>query len=195
MLGLRQRRLLRALRDVDDTKRWAAAKALSDSRDEHTVRRVERLLQSDADEGPRAAAAYVLGFSGNTDVAPRLASVLADPDESVVVRAYAAEALGHLLQHETVVAEVRTAIRGGLRAPEAEVRFWSTFAAGVLGLQETRAYLERLLATDHEEIDGWWSVGEEADWALRLLDGEEDPPLPGPVPVARADGEGVDAGG
>jgi hypothetical protein len=78
---------------------------------------------------------------------------------------------------------VRTAILAGLRDPAVEVRFWSAFAAGVLVLQETRVHLLRLAGSDHEAVEGWWSVAEEADWALRLLDGEEDPPLPGPVPV------------
>jgi hypothetical protein len=57
------------------------------------------------------------------------------------------------------------------------VRFWSAFAAGVLDLQESRPQLERLRA-DKASIEGWWTVGEEAEWALRCLDGEQDPPLP-----------------
>lgn len=177
MIGFRRRRLLRALARGDEARRWEAASELSNA-DPATVRKVERLLQSDADETARGAAAYVLGFCGDADVAPSLARALADPDESVVVRAYAAEALGHLLQYQTVLAEVRAAIRVGLRDPAAEVRFWSAFAAGALELRETRPYLEFLDRTDTEEVDGWWSVGEEADWALRVLDGEEDPPLP-----------------
>ena len=177
MIGFRRRRLVRDLVDGDDARRWEAAKELSDASDARTVRTVQRILQSDGDEGPRAAAAYVLGFSGETEAAHPLARTLADRDEPVLVRAYAAEALGHLLQHETVLADVRTAILGGLRDAEPEVRFWCAFAAGVLGLQESRLHLERLGA-DHETIDGWWSVAEEAGWALRVLDGEEDPPLP-----------------
>jgi HEAT repeat protein len=178
VITLEHRRLVRALADSDERKRWEAAKALSEVRDERTVRRVERVLESNADEEARAAAAYVLGFAGDSDVAPVLARILADRDESVAVRAYVAEALGHLLQHEPVLAEVRLAIRGGLSDPAAEVRFWSTFAAGVLELQETRGILERLADMDHENVEGWWSVAEEASWALRVLDGEADPPLP-----------------
>jgi HEAT repeat protein len=178
VITLEHRRLVRALTDSDERKRWEAAKALSEVRDERTVRRVERVLESNADEEARAAAAYVLGFAGDSDVAPVLARILADREESVAVRAYVAEALGHLLQHEPVLAEVRLAIRGGLSDPAAEVRFWSTFAAGVLELQETRGILERLADMDHENVEGWWSVAEEASWALRVLDGEADPPLP-----------------
>ncbi|TML34119.1 MAG: hypothetical protein E6G24_05565 [Actinobacteria bacterium] len=178
MLGLERRRLIRALVDGDEAERWAAAQALSGRSDRRTVRSVERILEDGGEDAPRAAAAYVLGFSGEIDAAALLARTLADREESVVVRAYAAEALGHLLQYETVLAEVRAAIRGGLRDPAAEVRFWSAFAAGVLGLQETHPHLVHLADTDGNEIAGWWTVAEEAEWALRVLNGEEDPPLP-----------------
>jgi HEAT repeat protein len=178
VIGGKRRRLLRDLVEGDEAMRWAAAQALSGRCDRDTVRSLESILESDDDDGARAVAAYVLGFSGETEAARLLARTLSYRDESVVVRAYAAEALGHLLQYQTVIAEVRTAIRIGLRDPAAEVRFWSAFAAGVLGLQETRAHLVHLADTDGEEIEGWWSVAEEAEWALRVLNGEEDPPLP-----------------
>jgi HEAT repeat protein len=179
---LERRRLLRKLRRGDEAERWHAATALSGTNDPGTIRRLERLLEGGGDDGARAAAAYVLGFSGASEVAASLARVLQDRDESVLVRAYAAEALGHLLQYDTVLAEVRTAILAGLRDPAAEVRFWCAFAAGVLGLAESRPHLERL-RDDQAVVEGWWSVGSEADWALRLLAGEEDPPLPERVPV------------
>lgn len=178
MKTVERRRLVRALANGSERERWQAATALAQEDDPKAVRAVERIFEKSGEEGPRAAAAYVLGFSGDPDLAPSLARVLADPEESVVVRAYAAEALGHLLQHEPVLAEARTAIRVGLRDSAPEVRFWSVFAAGVLGLQETRAYIVHLADTDGEEIEGWWSVAEEAEWALRVLNGEEDPPLP-----------------
>ena len=78
-----------------------------------------------------------------------------------------------------MLAEIRATIVSCLRDPEPEVRFWSVFAAGVLDLQESRPQLERLRA-DEASIEGWWTVGEEAEWALRCLDGEEEPPLPQP---------------
>jgi HEAT repeat protein len=176
--NLERRRLVRALSDRDERKRWEAATALVGLDDPKAVHAVERILQKNGEDGSRAAAAYVLGFSGDADMASSLAGALADPEESDVVRAYSAEALGHLLQHEPVLAEVRTAIRAGLRDSAPEVRFWCLFAAGVLGLQELRAQIVHLADSDGDEIDGWWSVAEEAEWALRVLDGEEDPPLP-----------------
>jgi hypothetical protein len=48
----------------------------------------------------------------------------------------------------------------------------------VLGLLEARPQLQRMAAADDAVVAGWWSVGEEAQWALRVLAGEEDPPLP-----------------
>jgi len=76
-----------------------------------------------------------------------------------------------------VLVDIRTAITLCLRDPEPEVRFWSIFAAGVLDLQESRPQLERL-KEDEASVEGWWTVGQEAEWALRCLDGEEDPALP-----------------
>jgi HEAT repeat protein len=168
------------LKARDEAKRWKAATALSQVDDPRTRRRVERLLESRGHDEGRAAAAYVLGFSGETDVSDVLARRLTDTEESAVVRAHAAEALGHLLQHQPVLAGIRTAIVSCLRDPEPEVRFWSSFAAGVLDLQESRPQLERLKG-DEASIEGWWTVGQEAEWALRCLDGEEDPPLPEPA--------------
>jgi HEAT repeat protein len=178
VIGRKRRQLVRALLDGDEPTRWAAAQALSGHGDRQTVLALERILEGEHEEAPRAAAAYVLGFSEQVDAAPLLARILADPRESAAVRAYAAEALGHLLQFQPVLAQVRTAVRRGLGDSVIEIRFWCAFAAGVLGLQETRPHLERLAATDDEEVEGWWSVAEEADWALQVLDGEEDPPLP-----------------
>ena len=178
MITRERRRLVRALSRGNDRERWEAAMALSRLEDPKTVRAVAKVLEEGADEDARAAAAYVLGFSGGPDAASLLARVLSDRGDGAKVRAYAAEALGHLLQHEPVFAEVRAAIRAGLRDAAPEVRFWCAFAAGVLGLQETRSYLVHLADTDGAEIDGWWSVAEEAEWAMRVLNGEEDPPLP-----------------
>ena len=180
MSSLGRLRLVRALKARDDAKRWKAATALSQVDDPRTLRRVERLLEKRGNDQGRAAAAYVLGFSGETGVSDVLARRLADTDESPVVRAHAAEALGHLLQYQQVIVDIRTAIVSCLRDPEPEVRFWSVFAAGVLNLQESRPQLERLKG-DEAIVEGWWTVGQEAEWALRCLDGEEDPPLPEPA--------------
>jgi HEAT repeat protein len=175
---MRNRRLVRGLKARDETKRWEAATALAQGVDDAgTLRRIERLLEGGGREEGRAVAAYVLGFSGESGASSALARRLADPEESPLVRAHAAEALGHLLQQQAVLADVRTAIGAGLRDAEPEVRFWCAFAVGALGLQESRAQLERLRADD-APVEGWWTVGEEAGWALRCLDGEEDPPLP-----------------
>jgi HEAT repeats len=174
----KRRRLLRALRGRNERARWEAAKELGSIGDGITRSKLERLLESRRDDSARVAAAYVLGFLGETEAAGPLAARLADSEESAEVRAYAAEALGHLLQGAPVLAGVRTAIAAGLRDLDARVRFWCAFAAGVLGLLEARPQLQRLAAADEAVVEGWWSVGEEAQWALRVLAGEEDPPLP-----------------
>lgn len=177
MRSLRYGRLVRRLHASDDAKRYTAMSTLARLDDERALRRVERVLEGRGSDRGRAAAAYVLGFSGERSVAIVLAHRLAAEDESPTVRAHAAEALGHLLQHEAVLAEVRAPIVAGLLDAEPEVRFWCAFAAGALELQESRPRLERLL-DDDAEVDGWWTVAQEADWALRCLDGEVHPPLP-----------------
>ena len=177
MRSLRERRLVRRLSARDEAKRWAAASALAQGADERTVRRLERVLEGTASERGRIAAAYVLGFSGESTVASVLARRLSDRDELPTVRAHAAEALGHLLQFEPVLAESRSAIVASLIDPNPEVRFWCAFAAGALELQESRPRLERLLHDD-AFVEGWWTVRQEAEWALRCLDGEAHPPLP-----------------
>jgi HEAT repeat protein len=175
--ALRRRRLVHGLSARDDARRWAAASELARIRDERALRRVQRVLEGRGSEQGRAAAAYVLGFSGESAFAGVLARRLSDPGESPVVRGHAAEALGHLLQYQPVLAEIRTSIVSALTDPEPEVRFWCAFAAGALGLQESRPRLVRLLA-DEAFVEGWWTIRQEAEWALRCLDGEDHPPLP-----------------
>jgi HEAT repeat protein len=177
-LRLRRRRLLRAQRRGDSDGRGKAATELPSFTPGTTRLRLERLLARGREERARAAAAYALGFLGDLKAVDPLVARLSDLGESTEVRAYAAEALGHLLQEKPVLADARLAITSGLRDPSPDVRFWCAFAAGVLGLAETHPQLEQMAASDGALVEGWWSVGEEATWALRVLAGEEDPPLP-----------------
>ena len=94
MNRLAHRRLVRKLFSRDEAKRNRAATALIDAEDPRATRRIERLLEGRRRAEGRAAAAHVLGFSGETGVAGALVRRLADPEESVTVRAHAAEALG-----------------------------------------------------------------------------------------------------
>src|SRR5919199_5049100 len=175
----KRNRLLEALAGDDDRARWGAARALSGPVGAGLAEELQRLLVEAEDPRGRAAAAYALGFRRDVDSAEALGARLLDVHEDPEVRAYAAEALGHRLQgEEQILAPVRTAIQRGLRDPVPEIRFWSAFAAGVLELREARPLLERLARDDDAELDGWWTVGEEAEWALKLLAGELDAPLP-----------------
>ena len=178
-LWWRRRRLLRRIRRGNEGSRWAAARELSTLKGETTRLRLVRLLTGGREEQSRAAAAYALGFLGDLKAVEPLVETLGNLEEDTEVRAYAAEALGHLLQEKPVLADARLAITTGLRDPSREVRFWCAFSAGVLGLAESRPQLELMAASDDALVEGWWSVGEEATWALRVLGGEEDPPLPG----------------
>ena len=186
-LWWRQRRLLRRIRRGNEGSRWEAARELSTLKGETTRVRLVRLLSSGRGrEETRAAAAYALGFLGDLKAVDPLVETLGNLEESTEVRAYAAEALGHLLQEKPVLADARLAITSGLRDRSPEVRFWCAFSAGVLGLAESRPQLEQMADSDDALVEGWWSVGEEATWALRVLAGEEDPPLPGDGDTRRA---------
>jgi hypothetical protein len=62
----------------------------------------------------------------------------------------------------------RMALISGLDDPKPEVRFWSIFA---LGSPENVDLLPRLenLATDAALVPGWWTVGQEARWAMNWI--------------------------
>ena len=169
MNRLAQRRLARKLFSRDEAKRNRAAAALIATKDPRTTRRLERLLEGRGSDEGRAAAAHVLGFGGEAGVAGALVRRLADPEESVTVRAHAAEALGHLLQHEPVLAQTRTTIGTCLLDPEPELRFWCAFAAGSLNLQELASVAQQaasLVGTGAELTTSYTDLTNElAAWA------------------------------
>ncbi len=54
---------------------------------------------------------------------------------------------------------------------EPTLRFWCIYALGNLGAMEAVDAIKAVRG-DLREVDGWWSVGEEADYMLRQLLGE-----------------------
>ncbi|NJL28055.1 MAG: HEAT repeat domain-containing protein [Thermoanaerobaculia bacterium] len=116
----------------------------------------------------RAAAAYGLGCLGSTKAGPELCRLLLDATETPSVRGHAAEALGQVGSASSL-----EALLEATHVPEVEVRFWATYALGRIGAESATSRLEELIATDHEVLDGWWSVSEEASSALREISGGE----------------------
>lgn len=94
------------------------------------------------------------------------------------IRAQALEGIGNKLSHElpeNVYQPAVSVIIQGLDDTEAEVRFWSCFAAGALEIKETLPKLQLLAQTDKTIVAGWWSVGEEAEDSVTLMSGGEPP--------------------
>jgi HEAT repeat protein len=139
---------------------------------------LERIARLHYSPEARAAAAYALGFGFNPRSCRTLAALLADTAEDAQVRAHAAEALGHIRAVEAPSnPEVANAVLAGLDADNAEVRFFSIFAAAILGIAEATSRLQEL-TDDHETV--LWPIATEARWALRRLAGdpEADDELP-----------------
>ena len=141
---------------------WEASKALCAFDGGGPVFR--SMLRSGASREHRKAAAYALGRIGDTSSIQLLIRILSSPDEFPDVKAHAAEALGYLRDRTAFSALVTAA-----SDPSAEVRFWSAFALGNLGDKRAVPCLEELAGNDHEIVEGWWAVSEEAAAALSEL--------------------------
>jgi HEAT repeat protein len=156
------RRHLSALASAEDEGQGtASANALAEIRTRQTRRGLERILASGKSAEARKRAAWALGFLHDEDAAPALLRTLADRHEETDVRAYAAEALGHLapqMQHDEALAALLQALTD--RAPE--IRFWAAFALGNLGDERAIPALQRLADRDPDSVPGWWSIRKEA---------------------------------
>jgi HEAT repeat protein len=166
------RRYLSALTAVDEDVRWSAARELTDRGSWRLRIKLEQIARSDAAPDVRASAAWTLGFRGDTRAAGTLANLLANDAEDPVVRGHAAEALGHLLPFAPRDELVARAVMKGLDDPSADVRFWSAFAAATVPVPEAAPRLRTLAAEDEADVQGWWPIATEAEWALRVLDGD-----------------------
>jgi HEAT repeat protein len=170
LLGqLREKRavpaLLYAFQDEHSTLTWEAAKSLVMLQSKRSTKPLITIFLDDVSGDRRSAAAWTLGLLGDARAIDTLVHVLANERDLPDVRAHAAEALGHL-------AEGRQAERIGpllltaLHDQSAQVRFWSAFALGSLGDPRAIPDLERLVATDHVSVSGWWKVSKEAADAI-----------------------------
>lgn len=140
-------------------------------------------------------AAWALGFNSDQRAWRALLEAYEDVENDREVRAWSAEALGHLLacidflesdelgwQREFAAEldeSVVLALVRGLDDPSPDIRFWSCFALGCIGDESVVERLERLAADDDGDIRGWWPVREEARWAAAQIRGEEyEVPVP-----------------
>jgi len=158
---------------------WAA-NALSRSRD--GIKVLREALASGVHPVTRRAAVY--GFvwvkRPTAEDVKRLVGLYEDPTESADIRGQAAEALGGRVKirgrpgraHE-LDQRAREALLRGLDDQEPEVRFWSIYALASPENAWVLPKLESMLG-DRALVPGWWTVGQEAGWAIRWIRREED---------------------
>jgi HEAT repeat protein len=168
--------LLHLLHSRDESNRWEAAKSLIHVDSKLALRGCLKLLASDAAADTREAAAYVLTFSRGQLAVPALLCVFANEQETVKVRAQAAEGLGNLLhltnRRKLIWRQAAESLLLGLSDPLPEVRFWSAYALGMMRCENAVPKLEELASTDKTFYSGWWTVGEEAsDAAVAIRTG------------------------
>ncbi len=127
------------------------------------------------DPADRQAALHALGMveprrrSTQRLITRTLLAHLADPDEAPVVRGEAAEQLGCRWPgsgelRRSVVAN----LLAGLYDAAPEVRFWCAYALGTLRIRRAIPRLRELVG-DPGVADQFWSVGEEAVWAIMTI--------------------------
>lgn len=156
-----RRHLIALAAAEDEGQGTASANALSQIRTRQTRRGLERILVSGRSPEARKRAAWALGFLNDGEAAPVLLRTLGDRKDEADVRAYAAEALGHMAP-QTPHDEALAALLRALTDPAPEVRFWAAFALGNLGDERAIPALQQLAARDSESVPGWWSIRKEA---------------------------------
>jgi len=159
-----------------------AATSLSLIATERHLKPLLSILATSSDPKQRNGAVHALSFLSrcevNQQVITTLTEIAANNSEAASVRAQALEGLGNKLSQEfphNLYQRAVSIIIQALDAPEAEVRFWACFAVGAIKIREALPKLQVLVQTDSMTVAGWWSVGEEAEDAITLMNGGEPP--------------------
>jgi len=133
------------------------------------------ILRSDAPSASRYAATYALAFMHDEQAAPVLLDVLNDEKEDVELRGQAAEGLGNLFQSSNRDGGYLKAAKSCsalLSHPSPVVRYWCTYAVGLLQYQPALPELRRIAETDNAKCNGL-SVASEARDMIALFEGRE----------------------
>lgn len=133
------------------------------------------ILETSFDPVQRESVVYALSFQSDSEITPQVIRVLTDvathQGEAPSVRAQALEGLGNQLSQElpNLYQEAVNAILTALDDSEAVIRFWACFAAGCLKSKEALSKLQFLAQNDKTFVEGWWTVSQEAEDAIALI--------------------------
>jgi HEAT repeat protein len=147
---------------------WEQARVVIRNHDVKAVPRLIKTLTGSRLTEERTVAAYALGFLQEKNAIAPLLTVLQNKSENERVRGQAAEALAYICQFRPDP-RVHRALLKTLSDSSVEVRFWSTFALGALGKNDTVAALQDLARRDKSSLPGWWSISKEAKAAIRQI--------------------------
>jgi HEAT repeat protein len=126
------------------------------------------------DAGARQEAVHWLGAVGPRRPSTRrlvvrtLLGYLTDPDEDPDVRGEAAEQLAWVEATGALRRSVVANLLAGLYDPVPEVRFWCSYALATLHVRRALPRLRELVG-DTAAVPHFWTVGEEAGWAIMVL--------------------------
>lgn len=160
--------LQKALQDNDPKIRRFAALYLPDVYADPLVDALKKTALEDPDQAVRMEALCSLGLINQPASISVLRSILRDETLPAFLRARAAEALGQRGNLDAV-----DALAKSLTSPVAAIRFWSAYALGEIGDIVAIPYLLALV-DDPESVEGWWTVGEEARWAILAITAPQD---------------------
>jgi HEAT repeat protein len=155
-----------------------AATALSLIATERHLTSLLSILTSSPHATHREGAAYALSFltkcCANSQVIDILTQVAANNSEIPSVRGQALEGIGNKLSEklpQNLYQRAVTVLIQCLDEPESEVRFWACFALGAIRAKDALPQLQVLAQTDDAVVPSWWSVREEAENSITLING------------------------
>lgn len=164
--------LLQIMKTAEPVRCNEAAKQLTNFKSKKITRALIEIL-AHSQTYVQVAAAHALGFKGDKAAIEPLLSVAGDQARSDEARSQALESLGYLAAGQSSVAEKLVPF---LASKSIELRFWSAFALSTVANRKQKnaiRELESLAESDHTLLSGWWTVAEEARYALDCIKGVE----------------------
>jgi HEAT repeat protein len=168
--------LLHDIEHGDAITSCEASKQLALMKGRGTASRLARIMRGAKTPESRYAAAWALSQPEvrSVQVMPALIEALEDAHEDMDVRGQAAESLGLLFGGRVGKAgyeRVGHTLVGFLEHPDPALRFWCAYALGQLGFRPALPTLRLLAHGDERLYKLWWTVGEEAEDAMDVIEG------------------------